>query len=147
MREETREAVSTSGHGQAGATPPSDAVVLVVDDDAAVRALLQEALCLYGYRVVTAATAFEAEAIRRHLGPAGLRLVILDLDLSPDPEALAGYALYRRWAARHPALSFLLVSGNPESQALPAVRRGQVPFLAKPFTLSELLSAICTATR
>jgi two-component system cell cycle sensor histidine kinase/response regulator CckA len=116
--------------------------VLILDDDEAIRSLLEEALRLRGYQTVTAATVTEAEAVLRQYGPAGLALVISDIHLSANPQAQEGYALYQRWTAMHPALRFLLMSGNPRSQTLPAIRTGLVRFLAKPFSITELLDAV-----
>lgn len=121
------------------ATPPR---ILILDDDEGIRTLLEEALQLRGYQTVTAATVTEAEAVVQQYGSAGLALVISDVHLSPNPQAQAGYVLYQRWTVRYPGLRFLLMSGDPRSQTLPAIRTGQVRFLAKPFSISELLNAV-----
>ena len=42
--------------------------------------------------------------------------------------------------ALHPTLPFLLISGISTSQNLPAISAGDVPFLAKPFTMEALLT-------
>ena len=121
---------------------PTQVTILVVDDDKAVRNLLREALSLHGYRVIATATAQEAEAALQQPGTTAIGLVITDVQLTADPRAREGYALYERWATAHPALPFLLISGDPSSQALPAVRTGAVRFLAKPFAISVLLAAV-----
>lgn len=123
-------------------TPAPPPRVLILDDDEAIRHLLEEALRLLGYQTVTAATVTEAEAVLQQYGPAGLALVISDVHLSANLQAQEGYALYQRWTAMHPALRFLLMSGDPRSQTLPAIRTGRVRFLAKPFSITELLDAV-----
>ena len=123
------------------------ATILVVDDDEAVRGLLQEALDLYGYTVVVAATSQEAEDALQRLDPATIGLVIIDIHLTADPHAQEGYVLYQRWTTAHPTLPFLLISGDPNSQTLPAIATGVVRFLAKPFSLTELLQAVQALVR
>jgi DNA-binding response OmpR family regulator len=85
--------------------------VLLIDDEAAMRTALARTLTRHGYRVCTAATGPEAEAILRCLGVAAMHLVIADIHLTPDPRAWEGYPLYRRWRAVHLGLPFL-VSGR-----------------------------------
>jgi two-component system, NarL family, response regulator NreC len=116
--------------------------VLIVDDDASVREALVEILCPQGYLVRTTATAAEAEAALRQLGTEGVQLVIADIQLTPDAQAREGYALYERWTAIYPRLPFLLMSGDPRHQDLPAVRAGAVPWLTKPFSPTALLDTI-----
>jgi DNA-binding NtrC family response regulator len=120
----------------------SPLTVLLIDDASAVRTALAQTLTRRGYRVYTAAGVPEAEALLRRLGAAAIHLVIADIHLTPDPQACEGYTLYRRWQAAHPALPFLLISGDPGSRDLPAVRQAAVPFLGKPFTLQELLGCV-----
>jgi two-component system response regulator FlrC len=116
--------------------------VLIVDDEAGVREILQEALSASGYRVFTAATVPEAESALQHLGVPHTQLVIADINLTPTLQAHEGYALYQRWRARYPALRFLLISGDPANQGLPDIRAGAVRFLAKPFELDVLLAVV-----
>lgn len=120
----------------------TQATILVVDDDEAVRNLLREFLSSHGYGVITAGTLEEAEEILQQRGPDAIGLVITDIHLTTDSRAQEGYVLYQRWTTAHPALPFLLISGDPGSQALPAIQTGTVPYLAKPFTVDELLDAV-----
>jgi two-component system response regulator FlrC len=129
---------------QQNSTSLTQATILVVDDDRAVRNLLCEALSLYDYKVVATATAQEADAALKQLGIAAIGLVIADIQLTADAQAQEGYELYKRWTTAHPTLPFLLISGNPTSQTLPAIRTGAVRFLAKPFTISGLLATVQT---
>jgi DNA-binding NtrC family response regulator len=84
----------------------------------------------------------EAEDTLQQFGAAALGLVITDIQLTTDRQAREGYMLYQRWRASYPALPFLLISGDPASQTLPAIRTGAVHFLPKPFTMSELLDIV-----
>jgi CheY-like chemotaxis protein len=126
----------------AGAPMDSPVTMLLIDDAAAMRTALARTLTRPGYRVCTAATVPEAEALLCCLGAAAIHLVIADIHLTSDPLACEGYALYGRWRAAHPALPFLLISGDPSSRALPAIQRGAVRFLLKPFGLQELLRQV-----
>ena len=116
--------------------------VLVVEDEMGVREVLQEALSLYGYRVITASTVQEAEGALQSLDVAETNLVIIDINLTPVHHAQEGYALYQRWSALYPALRFILISGDPQNQELPDIRSGAVRFVAKPFEIDALLEVV-----
>lgn len=116
--------------------------VLVVDDEAAVRETMAEALSLYGYHVVPAASIEEAEAAIQRLGFEGIHLVITDVHLTPEPQARAGYALAQRWRTQEPGLPFILISGDPSIQDMPDVRAGMIRFLLKPFRIEAFLEAV-----
>ena len=123
-------------------TGPMHDPILVVEDDAALRTLLRIALTHYGYQVVTAATAHEADAALRGLGPTAIGLVISDINLTDAWEAREGYTLYQYWTARHAALPSLFISADTTHTTLPAIHPGVVPFLAKPFSLRALLDTV-----
>ena len=116
--------------------------VLIVEDDRGVRDILREALSFCSYRVITAATVQEAERALRTLGVAETNLVIADVNLTHVRDAREGYALYQRWSALYPALRFILMSGDPANQELPAIRSGAVRFLAKPFEIDGLFEVV-----
>ena len=116
--------------------------ILLVEDDEAVRSLLAMALRVHGYEVDTAATVQEAEATMQQLGSTAITLVIADINLTSQPEAREGYALYQRWTTVYPALRYLLISGDQSNTTLPAIHIGAVPFLAKPFGIRELITTV-----
>jgi len=116
--------------------------VLIVEDESGVREVLHEALSFCGYRVITAATVQEAERVLQRLGVAETNLVITDINLTPLHNAHEGYALYQRWSVLFPALRFILISGDPANQELPAIRSGAVRFLAKPFEIDVLFEVV-----
>jgi DNA-binding NtrC family response regulator len=128
--------------GGQGRTRSSQAIILVIDDDKTIQSLLHEALNLRGYQVTTVGTVQEAEDILQQFGAAALGLVITDIQLTANRQAREGYVLYQRWRASYPTLPFLLISGDPSNQTLPAIRTGAVHFMTKPFTMSELLETV-----
>ncbi len=122
---------------------PSDhrsELILLIDDDAGIRYVLQEVLSHHGYQAETAATVEEAEKVKQRLGAEAIGAVIIDVHLTTNPRFHEGYTLYAEWTALHPTLPFLLISGISTSQNLPAISAGDVPFLAKPFTMEALLT-------
>jgi DNA-binding NtrC family response regulator len=119
------------------------ATVLVVDDEASVRETIAEVLNLFNYRVIPAASVQEAEEVWQRLGEAGIHLVIVDVHLTSQPQARAGYALAQQWrAAIRPGLPVILMSGDSRNQELPDVRSGTMRFLLKPFAMEVLLEAV-----
>ena len=118
------------------AEPPrgSDELILVAEDEQAVRDLMRESLTSHGYRVLAAADGLEAERLfREH--QATLRLLITDTAMP----GLDGPGLIASVRAANSAVPIILTSGQEQdSRPLPdgAVR------LPKPFSLVELLTAI-----
>jgi DNA-binding NtrC family response regulator len=118
------------------------ATVLVVDDIDSIREWLGAVLGLYGYAVLTAANVPEADAIRQRVGRASLDLVITDLRLTHVPHAREGADLIQRWHADTPQLPFILISGDVRLQEVGGLPRRVVQYLAKPFEVTALLSAV-----
>jgi DNA-binding NtrC family response regulator len=118
------------------------ATVLIVEDEARVRAILVDAIRLDGYQALPVGTVQEAEAARQRLGPRGIDLVIANINLTPDPTAREGYVLAQRWRAQEPTLPVILISGDPSLQALPEIQAGAMRFLAKPLALDAMLQAV-----
>jgi DNA-binding NtrC family response regulator len=106
--------------------------------------MLEVVLVEHGYVVATATTVQEAEAARKRLGPAGFDLVVVDVHLSDNMQALEGIVLAERWMATHPALPFLIISGDPRPFPLPRVDAGRLQFLLKPFSIKEFLEILTT---
>jgi DNA-binding response OmpR family regulator len=112
-------------------SPP--ATILMVEDDAGLRAFLAEGLRRHGYEVLTAADVPEAEALGQRLGLESLDRVILDLQVRE------GDTLGPRWGAQAPHLPFILISDERLSGRLePPV----VWWLTKPLTADTLLVAV-----
>lgn len=106
--------------------------ILVVDDEAGIREMLQGALEGVGYEVRLAAEASEARA---RLDAGGIDLVLLDAVLPGESGPMLG-----EHVARERKLPLVFVSGDPgalrELRSAPFVRVG------KPFRLTQLLHVI-----
>jgi two-component system cell cycle sensor histidine kinase/response regulator CckA len=113
--------------------------LLVVENETAVRALVQMALERHGYAVLTAESGSEALRLAAaHHGP--LDLLITDV-VMPD---LQGPDLARRLVAERPGLATLFMSGymddalGEHAAALPVL----VDFIHKPFLPSALVAKV-----
>lgn len=113
------------------------AKILVVDDEADIRGMVQEILTEEGYEVRVAGNAAEARAARSALQP---DLVLLDIWM-PDMD---GISLLREWT-RDDALHFpvVMMSGHGTVEtAVEATRLGAVDFVEKPLSLAKLLRTV-----
>ena len=110
--------------------------ILVVDDEANIRALVEEILSEEGYEVTTAADANEARAARDQQE---FDLVLLDIWM---PE-VDGITLLREWSESGVAGTVVMMSGHGTvDTAVEATRLGAVDFLEKPVSLSKLLRTV-----
>ncbi|MHB0980970.1 MAG: ATP-binding protein [Thermoleophilia bacterium] len=120
---------------QGACTPETavEATILVVDDEAGVRTFVARALRSRGYRVVSASSAAEAEAVWRESGP--VDLLVSDV-IMPGGTGVELLASLRRL---QPSLSAVLMSGYTAGVALGHDERPSgTRFLAKPFSVEEL---------
>jgi len=116
---------------------PGPTTVLVVDDDATLRAAMGRILESTGYAILEAADGAEAEAIaQRHEGQ--IDLVLCDLVVSGFPET----DTIRRVRAFRPDARAVVVSGQTPKNS--SDLRG-AEYVRKPFAASELLAAVETA--
>src|SRR4051812_48829880 len=98
---------------------PESGSILVVEDDAGVCTLERMRLERAGYRVLTAATAEEAEA---KLGQTSVEVLILDNHL---PGGVDGLDFYQRLQAAGYNLPVILVTGfSDEQTAIRALKTG-----------------------
>ncbi|PKN77882.1 MAG: hypothetical protein CVU47_13025, partial [Chloroflexi bacterium HGW-Chloroflexi-9] len=113
--------------------------ILVVDDEAPIRALTQEILTAAGYEVATAANGMEAV---RALESAPFDLIVADVRMP----GMGGAGLYDVVRQRWPELAtrMLMVSGDIEGDQAGQALREHVRYLEKPFDTRELLGAIST---
>ena len=111
--------------------------ILVVDDEANIRALIDEILSEEGYDVTTAADASQARAARKEHE---YDLVLLDIWM-PDTD---GVSLLKEWAtAGVLTMPVIMMSGHATiDTAVEATRIGAFSFLEKPITLQKLLKAV-----
>ncbi|MEY4550478.1 MAG: hypothetical protein RL685_6673 [Pseudomonadota bacterium] len=120
------------------ASAPSSRNVLVVDDDAALRDVMQGVLSKAGYRVCMCADA--SSALARLTAQAGdFDLLISDVVMF----GTGGPELARQARARLPDLPVLFVSGHaPELVDQRGAFDAGTEFLAKPFGAEELLKKV-----
>jgi CheY-like chemotaxis protein len=112
----------------------SDAPILVVDDDASIRATIQEILEFEGYPVQTATNGAEALRAVEHRRPS---LVLLDMRMP----VLDGWGFIAGLRQRGMALPVLVMTAAQDSRRW-AEDVGAAGYLAKPFELSDLLAAV-----
>ncbi|MCO5170745.1 MAG: PAS domain-containing protein [Planctomycetes bacterium] len=123
-----------AGAAAAGPAPRGTETVLLVEDDAHVRRLLEQVLATAGYDVLPAADAPQALDLSR--GHAG-RIHLLLTDLSMP--RVGGRALARRLLGERPDMAVLLMSGHAEDDG------GEGPvagFVQKPVRLEVLLERV-----
>jgi two-component system cell cycle sensor histidine kinase/response regulator CckA len=115
-----------------------DAMVLLVEDEEAVRTLARQVLERQGYAVVAAPDGEVALALaRRHLGRIDLLLTDLVMPM------LGGAELAEQLAPLRPDMKVLFMSGYTDDSAIRAgIRQDEVNFLEKPFTPSELAKKV-----
>src|ERR1700744_3677660 len=112
------------------------AVVLIADDDAAIRTVLTQALSRAGYEVRTSAT---AAGLWHCIANGEGNLVITDVVL-PDEN---GFDLIPRIKRIRPELPIVVMSAqNTILTAITAAGRGAFDYLPKPFDLKELTSLV-----
>jgi DNA-binding response OmpR family regulator len=113
--------------------------ILLVEDDAALRATLAEQIALAGeFRVTEAGTLAEAEAA---LDADGARFdaVLLDVGL-PDGDGRELCAKLRRGGKRMPVI--MLTGADAEQDVVRGLDAGANDYVAKPFRLGELLARV-----
>ena len=115
-------------------------VVLIVEDEPAIRRLLRAMLEANDYRALDAATAADAEWTLRHHRP---DLVLLDLGL-PD---IDGLELIGRIRARSPVPIVVLSSRGDEAAKVTALDSGADDYVTKPFGAEELMARIRAGLR
>ena len=111
--------------------------ILVVDDEADIRELVQEILTEEGYVVEVAGNAAEARAACAAQLP---DLVLLDIWM-PDTD---GISLLREWQQSHGnALPVVMMSGHGTVEtAVEATRLGALDYVEKPLSLAKLLRTV-----
>jgi DNA-binding NtrC family response regulator len=117
----------------------SNARILVVDDEADIRELVQEILSEEGYVVEGAANAAEARASCARQAP---DLVLLDIWM-PDTD---GISLLREWQTTQALTApVVMMSGHGTVEtAVEATRLGAVDYVEKPLSLAKLLRTVRT---
>ncbi len=114
--------------------------ILIVDDDAGQRSLLDSFLRSEGFETVPVASGEEAlETLRT----AAFSMMISDVRMP----GLSGLETLRRARQEHAVLPILLVTAYADiREAVGAMRDGALNYLAKPIDLDELLASVRQAT-
>jgi DNA-binding response OmpR family regulator len=113
--------------------------ILIVEDDAALRATLAEQIMLAGeFRIVEAESAAEATA-KLDAGDARYDAVLLDVGL-PDGDGRELCAKLRRDGKRMPVI--MLTGADGEQDVVRGLDAGANDYIAKPFRLNELLARV-----
>jgi DNA-binding NtrC family response regulator len=111
--------------------------VLLVDDDGAVRAMMNEGLQRKGFEVATAASV--AEALRR-IATESFDVLITDLHM-PDPGD--GFTVVSAMRHSQPNALTMLVSGYPDVQsAMAAILLEADEIVVKPFEIGRLTELV-----
>jgi DNA-binding NtrC family response regulator len=117
----------------------NDARILVVDDEANIRELLDEILSEEGYAVTTAEDAAHARQARRDTT---FDLTLLDIWM-PDTD---GISLLKEWSDSGSLGPVVMMSGHATvDTAVEATRLGALDFIEKPVSLNQLLRTVSKA--
>jgi two-component system, cell cycle sensor histidine kinase and response regulator CckA len=109
--------------------------ILLVEDEAMVRAVAERALTRQGYTVVTAGNG--EEALERLEGGETFDLLISDVVMP----TMDGPTLVRHARQKYPKLPILFMSGYAEEQLRKSIDIPNVAFLPKPFSVQQLAEA------
>jgi two-component system, cell cycle sensor histidine kinase and response regulator CckA len=131
-------AAADQGKRPANTDLTGEGTILLVEDEEGLRQLNARGLASRGYTVLEAGNGVEAiDVLEKSDGQ--VDLVVSDVVM---PE-MDGPTLLRELRSRNPSLKIIFVSGYAEDafqKHLPA--EGQFAFLAKPFTLKQLVNAV-----
>jgi len=111
------------------------ASILVVDDDAAIRELLQEHLSRVGYDIRTAE---DGDRMRLLLGERPADLIVLDIMLPGDD----GFTLCRQIREHSQVPIIMLTASSDETDRVVGLEIGADDYLAKPFSARELQARV-----
>lgn len=115
-------------------------LILIIEDEAALRRYLRPSLAAEGYRLVEAVTGNEGLSLAAQFVP---DIILLDLGL-PDIDGLEVTRRLRQWSA----VPILVLSARgQESDKVAALDAGADDYLTKPFGFHELLARLRVAHR
>jgi DNA-binding response OmpR family regulator len=115
--------------------------VLVIEDDAAIRRVIVDALRLGGYEALAAATFAEGKQAAQ---TAGCDLVLLDLVL-PGGDGLDLLAGVRRSRPGLPVI--IMTARGGEDERVHGLSLGADDYVVKPFSVKELLARVAAVLR
>jgi two-component system, chemotaxis family, chemotaxis protein CheY len=112
----------------------TDQPILVVDDDPSILATLAEFLDMEGYTVQTASNGAEALRSLERIQPS---MVLLDMRMP----VLDGWGFVRALHSQGRSLPIMVMTAAQDAREW-AEEVGAIGYLAKPFDLMEILSAV-----
>jgi PAS domain S-box-containing protein len=141
VEEEQRRSSQAGAGGRAAAdrpAPRTGETILVVDDEAILREILQAALTSLGYQVLAAASAAEAIAVVKD-GGQSIHAAFLDLNMPGG----SGTGVLKVIRADRPFLPVIILSGHEEDEVRALI--GGDPLtdsLSKPFRMSQVIEVL-----
>ncbi|MEW6242169.1 MAG: response regulator transcription factor, partial [Chloroflexota bacterium] len=114
--------------------------ILVVDDKANVRQLLQEYLTEQGFRITTAADGQEAIYEARRAQP---DLILLDIMMP----RMDGYEFLRQYRKERQTPVIIITAKEEETDAVLGLELGADDYVVKPFRMRELVSRVRAVLR
>jgi DNA-binding response OmpR family regulator len=115
--------------------------LLVVDDEANIRAGLRDLLSLKGYHVEEARSGYEALAL---LENTSYDLMVLDMRMP----GMDGVEVMRRARKMHPDLPIIVLTAHASLEsAIAAVKLDAADYLLKPFEVQDLIATVSRALR
>lgn len=117
-------------------------MILIIDDDKAVRTSLLLLLQQEGYAAKDAGSPNEALAFLHHQTPS---LILLDLNFSMETSGEEGIRLLKQIRKLHPAVPVILITGWATIElAVQGMKEGASDFINKPWNNDHLLQSIHT---
>lgn len=114
--------------------------ILVVDDTASVRTLLQDYLTQQGFRIITAANGQDAIYAARHSTP---DLILLDI-MMPQMD---GFEFLRQYRKEKQTPVIVITAKEEETDAVLGLELGADDYVIKPFRMRELVSRVRAVLR
>lgn len=121
-------------------TAPAASTILVVDDEAALRALVRDAVAEHGFGVIECPDGTSATEI---VSRGDVSLVVLDLGL-PD---LGGLEVLRRIRSTSGVPVIVLTARDDETDRVVALEMGADDYVTKPFSVRELAARVKAVLR
>ena len=116
--------------------------ILVVDDEADLRTLLERSFAREGHEVVSVPDGHQA---LEHATQDGFDIVLLDVALGPGP---SGYDVARELRAQRNVVPIIMLTAlDSEADAVQGLEAGADDYVTKPFGLAELRSRIRAVLR
>jgi DNA-binding NtrC family response regulator len=131
-----------SAEGSQQAEAITQAKILLVEDDPALRLVLRNVLEMNDYLIQEADSKASAEIILKQ--DPEIAALVLDLGLPPSPHTTAeGLAVIKMAISQlHRAKIVVLTGQDEESSALAAIKEGAFDFLSKPSRSEDILNAV-----